>query len=76
MVDWKVGGRVSISMERKVSIAGLTMGNDAHVPDVVLPLHKLIYLVYCGPSALWTTTAMDDRIHTDGEVTGYRAGNE
>ena len=29
------------------------MGNDAHVPDVVLPLHQIIYLVYCGPSALW-----------------------
>ena len=39
-------------MERKDPIEGLTMSNDAHVPDVVLLLHQLIDLVYWGPSAL------------------------
>jgi len=52
------------------------MGNDTHVPDVVLVLHQLIDLVCCGLSASWTVAAMRGRIHTDGEVTGNRAGSE
>jgi len=52
------------------------MGNDAHVPDVVLHHHQTMDLVCCGSSAPWAVAATGVRIHTDGEVTANRGRSE
>jgi hypothetical protein len=52
------------------------MGNDAHVPDIVLVLHQLIDLVCCGSSASRTVSATGGWMPTDCEVTGNRVGGE
>ena len=75
MVDWKTRKSWS-ACGGKDPIEALTMGNDTHVPDVVLVLHQVIYLVCCGSSESWTVAVRGGRIHTDGEVTGNRSGSE
>jgi hypothetical protein len=52
------------------------MGNDAHVPDVVLVFHQFIDLVCCDSSASWTGAAKAGGFRTNSEVSGNRACGE